>query len=148
MSAQKVTERTWASQVDVKTDTPGVYRRNGRYRVLTRPDGKRKVMHCFDTYEEAVAFKEGLPTREPLLERYFGAMRQDPCAYCGAPAEVIDHIVPVASGGPNDWANYTAACSACNARKGKKPLLVFLAREFGCWEWRAGDSSKPPAATQ
>jgi len=40
------------------------------------------------------------------------------CAYCGGPANVVDHITPLVAGGhPTDPANLTAACSACNRRK-------------------------------
>jgi 5-methylcytosine-specific restriction endonuclease McrA len=151
LSAPKITDRLYASQVDFKTDTPGVYRRGSTYRVLTRPDGGRKVMHRFDTYEEAVAFKRTTPSRAPngtrysfvpketgrLRRRYMDALRRDPCAYCGFLSGVVDHIVPVAGGGPDHWANYTAACSECNGRKSAKRLLIFLAYENGCWEQHA-----------
>jgi 5-methylcytosine-specific restriction endonuclease McrA len=43
------------------------------------------------------------------------------CAYCGAAANVIDHITPLAAGGhPTDPRNLTAACAGCNARKGDR----------------------------
>jgi hypothetical protein len=103
-------------------------------------------MRYFDTYEEAMAFKQGLPSRMPydyVSGLYVRMLRCDPCAYCDAPSEVIDHVVPVASGGPNDWANYTGACAACNARKSAKPLLIFLAHENGCWEWRSEAKATP-----
>lgn len=142
MSAPKISDRLYVSQVDARTDTPGVYKRGETYRVLTRPDGKRKVMRRFATYEEAVAFKGGTPSRareghgssDPFWER---VLRRDPCAYCGGVSQAIDHIVPVASDGPNGWHNYTASCTACNRRKSNKPLLIFLAHENGCWEWRS-----------
>lgn len=165
MSAPKVTEKTWLSQVDLKTDMPGVYKRGSSYRVLIRPDGHRKVMKRFDSYEEAVAFKLLMPRRErdrpPDRERaarprqrvgavqsprtewsnrttkvFLDHLRQDPCAYCGAPSEAIDHIVPVVGGGPNEWHNYTAACQPCNSRKRDRSLLIFLASEHGCWRWQ------------
>jgi hypothetical protein len=58
---------------------------------------------------------------------YIEAISQDPCAYCGGPMEHVDHIDPVALGGPSDWTNFTAACSPCNQGKAAKPLLLFLA---------------------
>ena len=158
MSARKVSDRLYASQVDFRTATPSVYRRGSSYRVLTRPDGKRKVMRRFDTYAEAVAFKDAVERswpkrapetpRTPRTSRWIRSMardagrlvaqlRVDPCCYCGAPAEVIDHIVPIVAGGPNTWENLTSACAGCNSRKRSKSLLLFLAHEHGCWEWRS-----------
>jgi 5-methylcytosine-specific restriction endonuclease McrA len=155
LSAPKVSDRLYLSQIDVKTPTPSVYKRGTTYRVLTRPDGKRKVMRRFASYEEAVAYKATvvpvrsvssrhasprtfIPRMSPrVIGRYMASVRRDPCAYCGESSDHIDHIEPVAGDGPNDWANYTAACRRCNLRKSAKPLLVFLARENGCWEWRS-----------
>ena len=57
MSVPHGTKQVYPSMLDQKTATRGVYRRGNRYRVLTRPYGKRKVMRTFKTYEEAVAFK-------------------------------------------------------------------------------------------
>ncbi|GAB3176738.1 5-methylcytosine-specific restriction endonuclease McrA [Micromonospora palomenae] len=42
------------------------------------------------------------------------------CAYCGGPASTIDHILPRSRGGRNTWKNTTAACYACNQRKGDR----------------------------
>jgi len=48
------------------------------------------------------------------------------CAYCGrTPPEVllhVDHIVPVADGGPDDPENLTTACRDCNLGKGARRL--------------------------
>lgn len=53
---------------------------------------------------------------------YFGGL----CAYCRtAPAETLDHTIPVSRGGSNFAANIRPACLKCNLSKGaKKP-----------WEW-------------
>lgn len=148
---------TYPSQIDVRTPTPGVYKRGDHYRVLTRPDGKRKVMHRFETYAEAVAFKAETPTRATprrQLARQRGAKKQerpiavemlrlDPCAYCGGPTTEIDHIVPRSSGGDNEWTNLTASCGPCNRAKSDKPLLVFLAHQHGCYEWRRDLDASP-----
>lgn len=50
----------------------------------------------------------------------------DPCSYCGASADSLDHIVPQASGGSHEWTNFTQACMKCNRAKSDKPLLLFL----------------------
>jgi hypothetical protein len=57
-------------------------------------------------------------------ERYLLAVARDPCAYCGAPASEIDHVVP----GVDDVENFAAACRTCNARKGERSLLGWLLR--------------------
>src|SRR4051812_21430608 len=39
------------------------------------------------------------------------------CAYCGAAATTIDHVLPRSRGGGNTWLNTVAACGHCNQRK-------------------------------
>lgn len=40
------------------------------------------------------------------------------CAYCGAPASTVDHVLPRCQGGATSWLNVVAACEPCNAVKG------------------------------
>lgn len=47
------------------------------------------------------------------------------CAYCGAKADTVDHVVPRSRGGDHSWENCVAACSGCNHRKADR-LLVEL----------------------
>lgn len=75
-------------------------------------------------YSEQRRRKIGWPIGETL--EYVEILRGDPCSYCGALMEHIDHIQAVASGGSGDWTNLTAACAACNHRKGTRDLLDFL----------------------
>lgn len=42
------------------------------------------------------------------------------CAYCGAPARTIDHLLPQSRGGGWTWLNTVAACHGCNGRKGNR----------------------------
>jgi 5-methylcytosine-specific restriction endonuclease McrA len=49
------------------------------------------------------------------------------CAYCGGPADTIDHVVPLSRGGARtSWLNTVACCGgsarSCNARKGNRLL--------------------------
>lgn len=44
------------------------------------------------------------------------------CAYCGAKADTVDHVVPRSRGGDHSWENCVACCSTCNHRKGDKLL--------------------------
>lgn len=69
------------------------------------------------------------------------------CTYCGGrvrPYEHfggrhplvanVDHVRPVSEGGETDDANLVTACTACNTRKGNRPLSVFLRRLHRDWE--------------
>jgi len=51
-----------------------------------------------------------------------------PCAYCAAPSEHIDHIVPISRGGTHSIGNLTGACASCNLSKGAKFIT----------EWKKG----------
>lgn len=51
----------------------------------------------------------------------------DPCCYCGAPTDEIDHIDPISRGGANQWENLTASCKACNRAKSNRALLAWMA---------------------
>jgi len=55
------------------------------------------------------------------------------CAYCGEPANEVDHIQPRVLGGTDDLDNLVASCRRCNAMKGKRSEALFL-----------GQSSTPP----
>lgn len=55
-------------------------------------------------------------------------MYASPCAYCGAPSEHIDHIIPLSRGGRHSIGNLTGACKPCNLSKGSKFIT----------EWRKG----------
>lgn len=60
------------------------------------------------------------------LRWYVDLLTGDPCCYCGAPSEHIDHIDPLARGGETTTENLTAACLKCNVGKSAQPLLMFL----------------------
>lgn len=67
-----------------------------------------------------------------------GVLRRDSqrCAYCGATASTIDHVVPRSRGGADTWENLVAACLRCNNKKGDR-----TPREMG-WDLRV--RPKPP----
>lgn len=48
-----------------------------------------------------------------------GVLKRDrhTCAYCGAYANTVDHLVPQSRGGPNSWLNTVSACGPCNLTK-------------------------------
>jgi 5-methylcytosine-specific restriction endonuclease McrA len=57
------------------------------------------------------------------------------CAYCGAKADTVDHVVPRSRGGDHSWENCVACCSTCNHRKGDRLLA-----ELG-WSLRLAPAS-------
>src|ERR1039458_5936508 len=63
---------------------------------------------------------------QPRLQRMGSVLLFDPCAYCGAKAEHLDHIQPLSAGGSSGWDHLTAACAACNQSKCARPLLTYL----------------------
>jgi 5-methylcytosine-specific restriction endonuclease McrA len=42
------------------------------------------------------------------------------CAYCGAEAHTVDHIIPASLGGTQDPSNLLAACLKCNGQKSNR----------------------------
>lgn len=54
-------------------------------------------------------------TREQLAARmaYFG----NRCWICAGPFEQVDHVKPLAKGGPHMLANLRPSCAPCNNRK-------------------------------
>lgn len=59
-----------------------------------------------------------------------------PCAYCPAPADTIDHVVPLVRGGTNYEGNLVPACRKCNGSKAARTII----------EWRTGKPSPRMAA--
>ena len=69
-------------------------------------------------------------SRVPLTRA--ALMRRDNylCAYCGAKADTIDHVLPRSRGGQHVWEHCVASCTRCNHRKADR-----LIEEIG-WELR------------
>lgn len=44
-------------------------------------------------------------------------IKEDICAYCGAPADQWEHIIPRSRGGPDTFHNEVRACKKCNLAK-------------------------------
>jgi len=66
---------------------------------------------------------------QPLVSPYGNAWRgiraqvlhEEPrCRACGAPAQAVDHIRPIALGGMHDRANLQALCKRCHRYKTTK----------------------------
>ena len=52
------------------------------------------------------------------------------CAYCGSPANTLDHIHPKSKGGLNRTDNLVACCSNCNLSKGSEDLEDWFPSQY------------------
>jgi 5-methylcytosine-specific restriction endonuclease McrA len=83
-----------------------------------------------------VPFRSTVPlTRKGVLAR-----DHHRCAYCGAPATSLDHVIPRSRGGPHTWENVVAACGRCNHVKADRAVA-----ELG-WRLRAVPEAPTGAA--
>lgn len=89
--------------------------------VPKRPGGSRTGVRA----EKFMALSEA--DRRATAE-YIEVVQRDPCAYCGAPSETVDHVDAISRGGSASWTNLTAACGPCNTSKFTAPLLLSLLR--------------------
>lgn len=104
-----------------RRDHPEEARRKRREQMATYGPEYR---HRWNTYNRLRRL--GVERATALAEEYVEVLRGDPCCYCGARMEHVDHIEPIIRGGSGDWDNLTAACAACNLRKQRRPLLAYL----------------------
>lgn len=78
-------------------------------------------------YRRRKARRRGAICVDPAAHREYALiLLGDPCCYCGAPADTIDHITAIARGGSDEWDNLTSACASCNSRKHVRSLLEAL----------------------
>jgi 5-methylcytosine-specific restriction endonuclease McrA len=59
-------------------------------------------------------------TTEQLAQRM--AFWGNQCWMCGGPFEEVDHVIPIALGGPHCLSNLRPACKSCNSSKGARRL--------------------------
>lgn len=55
---------------------------------------------------------------QEFLAEYFAGR----CAFCGAPADTWEHLVPVSKGGDSTPGNVVPACASCNSSKKDRDL--------------------------
>ncbi len=67
---------------------------------------------CLTRYVHVPHRRAVPPTRRTVLLR-----DGHRCAYCGGPADTVDHVHPRSRGGRHEWTNVVAACARCNHRK-------------------------------
>ena len=49
------------------------------------------------------------------------------CQYCGLIGDTVDHVIPLAAGGPTDMSNLVVACRDCNSSKQDRPVTEWEA---------------------
>ncbi len=54
-------------------------------------------------------------------------IHKDPCSYCGCyGTPTREHVIPRYEGGSSRWDNIAAACSICNRRRDRMPILMAI----------------------
>jgi hypothetical protein len=80
------------------------------------------------------------PKHKPEVRKAVWDLTGGRCAYCeialkpdgcDGGAFVVEHVVPVSAGGPDNLANYVAACGACNSGKSNGHVLDFIRKRMG-----------------
>jgi 5-methylcytosine-specific restriction endonuclease McrA len=66
--------------------------------------------------------REYAADHEPYNRTDIFAAYGNTCAYCDAPAEHLDHVVPISKGGADAPHNLLPACAPCNLSKSDKSL--------------------------
>jgi 5-methylcytosine-specific restriction endonuclease McrA len=75
--------------------------------------------------------RRGVPL-DAEAQEYLTILEGDPCTWCGGRDPITpDHLTPVSKGGDSRWQNLTGACLSCNASRGPKSVLAFLAYRKG-----------------
>jgi 5-methylcytosine-specific restriction endonuclease McrA len=76
---------------------------------------------------------ELVPKREGKARLRRGIFRDwgSDCAYCGAIADTLDHVRPIARGGATARGNLVPACSACNLSKGHADAMEWFRAHHG-----------------
>jgi 5-methylcytosine-specific restriction endonuclease McrA len=59
---------------------------------------------------------------------YMKVISRDPCVYCMAEPDTVDHIRPVSRGGDSSPMNMAPACKRCNGSKTTLDVLHFMLR--------------------
>jgi 5-methylcytosine-specific restriction endonuclease McrA len=73
-----------------------------------------------------------------IIDKDLRRLLNDPCIYCGKPAEHVDHLIPISRGGPHGIGNLAPSCANCNLTKHSKTVY-----EFKIWRKRINERSQP-----
>jgi 5-methylcytosine-specific restriction endonuclease McrA len=83
------------------------------------------------------ARKAGAEIAGPVPAEVYAAVRTSgPCVYCAGTADAVDHVWPLARGGPEHESNLVPACTPCNSSKHDRLLTEWrpdrVARAVAC----------------
>lgn len=92
------------------------------------------MIHQIDG-SELVPKKEG----KQRLRRSIFATWGHGCAYCGCPADTLDHVRPLAKGGLTIRTNLIPACRPCNLAKGHADAIDWFRAHHG---WTAAREAR------
>lgn len=115
---------------------------NGKASVLVESD---RVLHSAGetmTEPDVVLLRQfiRIPRRSiPVSRRAVLEMYDYTCAYCFRYGNTLDHVIPRARGGTNEWSNLVVACTRCNCKKADR-----LLSELG---WKLPFELREPAPT-
>lgn len=68
------------------------------------------------------------PNADTMTPPWKAVLLADPCVFCGAPPNQLDHIHPRSRGGKNGWTNIAPICAPCNGMKSNGLLWWMLWR--------------------
>lgn len=93
-----------------------------------------KVYHATRQARKRLAAGDCSRTQWQSRWDYFGGK----CWMCGAAADSVDHVIPLANGGTNWPANLRPACIPCNSAKGTRSwrLVVTRSNKEGANPWQ------------
>jgi len=97
------------------------YHRTSRER---NPDRDKKYYQANKhRYRAASARRRRVIANQPKFKvtaKDFERIMRNPCIYCGAKAQHLDHVIPIARGGLHKIGNLAPACAKCNLSKSAK----------------------------
>lgn len=80
--------------------------------------------HCIDGSSLIPKRSAKQQFRQQIFE-----MWEHTCAYCGVPADTLDHVKPRHKGGATVTGNLVPACQGCNRRKGSEEWREWFSRQ-------------------
>lgn len=85
------------------------------------------------SFAHRIEGSELIPKREAKTRLRRGIFRDwgPDCAYCGADADTLDHVLALARGGITARKNLVPACSSCNLAKGHCDALEWFRAHHG-----------------
>lgn len=95
-------------------------------RFTSHPDAKIRRQQAYASRRSRKLGNGGSHTAADL-RRLFNRFKGK-CAYCGADAQHVDHVVPLARGGSNSIGNLLPACKSCNLSKHASLLIEWRRR--------------------